>query len=223
MKIACISASNSRLEEEKSTSDKVCKIIKDIILQETNGNIELELISLKNYNIVPCKLCGACYLDGLCVYDDEFNKIMKALENVQGMFMVIPHYSPIPSKLLIIFEKLNEITYAGWINDPNYQSPFNNLPVAIIGHGGMVDNETNIKYYHDNLITPVANTLRALSFKIIQPHDIFPNGLAFGLKDDSCLRKSEKAIFPDIIQDWTFIEERIKPLVIKGIREMKML
>lgn len=220
MRIACVSASNSKLDEDKSTSIRVCKIIKDIILKETKEDIEVEIIALKDYNIKPCILCGACYSNGVCVYDEEFNKLLKALETVQGMFLVVPHYSPIPSKLLMIFEKINEITYAGWINNPEYQSPFNNLQVGIIGHGGMVDNEANIKYYHDNLVTPVANTLKALSFHIVQPNNDYQNGVAFGLKDDSCLKKSGNSIFPDIIQDWEMIEERIKPLIIKGIREM---
>lgn len=35
----------------------------------------------------------------------------------------------------------------GSINNPCYQSPFNNMPVGIIGHGGMVDNEANINFW----------------------------------------------------------------------------
>lgn len=220
VKIACISASNTNLAEEKSTSDRVCNMIKDIILKEAKEDIEVEIIALKDYNIKPCILCGACYSNGLCIYDEEFNTLLKALMTVQGMYLVVPHYSPIPSKLLMIFEKVNEITYAGWINDPGYQSPFNNMRVGIIGHGGMVDNEANIKYYHDNLVTPIANTLKALSFHIVQPNSEYQNGVAFGLKDDTCIKKSENSIFPEIIQDWAMIEERIKPLIIEGIREM---
>lgn len=222
MKIACISASNSKSAEGKSTSIMVCNMIKDMILKETKEDIDVEIIALKDFNIKPCNLCGACYKNGLCIYDGEFNKLLKALETVQGMFLVVPHYSPIPSKLLMIFEKINEIIYAGWINDPGYQSPFNNIPVGIIGHGGMVDNETNIKYYHNNLVTPIANTLKSFSFQIVQPNDEYPNGVSFGLKDDTCLKKSENSIFPDIIQDPVMIEERIKPLIIKGIREMNI-
>jgi multimeric flavodoxin WrbA len=219
MKIACISASNTQLAEGKSTSIKVCHMIKDIA-REVKEDINVDIIALKDYNIKSCILCGACSTTGLCIYDEDFNKLMKALASVQGIFMVIPHYSPIPSKLLMIFEKINEITYAGWIHDPNYQSPFYNLQVGIIGHGGMVDNEANIHYYHDHLVTPAANTLRALSFRIIQPNEVYQNGVCFGLKDDACIQKSESAVFPDIIQDWAMIEERIKPLIIKGLGEI---
>lgn len=164
MKIACISASNTNLAEGESTSIMVCNRIKDIIHTKIQDDIEVEVIALKDYDIKPCILCGACYKNGLCIYDEEFNRLMKILETVQGMFLVVPHYSPIPSKLLMIFEKVNEITYAGWINNQSYQSPFHNIRVGIIGHGGMVENESNLKYYHDYLITPVANTLKSLSF-----------------------------------------------------------
>ncbi len=222
MKIACVSASNSKVAEGKSTSIRVCNMIKDIIHKETKEDIEVEVIALKDYNIKSCILCGACYSNGLCLYDEDFNKLMKALETVQGMFLVVPHYSPIPSKLLMILEKVNEITYSGWLNNPNYQSPFHNLRVGIIGHGGMVDNEANNKYYHDHLITPVANTLKALSFLIVQLNNEYQNGVSFGLKDDTCIKKSENSIFPDIIQDWVMIEERIKPLIILGLREMNI-
>jgi Multimeric flavodoxin WrbA len=221
MKIACISASNNKLAEGKSTSIVVCNIIKDII-KETKEEVEVDVIALKDYDIKPCILCGACNKNGLCIYDEEFNGLLKALETVQGIYLVVPHYSPIPSKLLMLFEKINEITYAGWINNSDYQSPFSNMCVGIIGHGGMVGNEVNIKYYHNELITPIANTLRALSFHILQPDDDFPNGVPFGLKDDTCLEKSENSIFPDIIQDWTMIEERIKPFIIKGLSEMEI-
>jgi len=220
MKIACISASNTQLAEGKSTSIRVCNMIKDIILKESTGDIAVDVFALKDYNIKPCRLCGACSTNGLCIYDEDFNKLMKALETVQGMFLVVPHYSPIPSKLLMIFEKINEITYAGWISNPNYQSPFNNLRVGIIGHGGMVENEANIKYYHDHLVTPVADTLKALSFQVVQPNNEHPNGVSFGLRDDTCIKKSDNAVFPDIIQDWAMIEERIRPFVIKALGEM---
>jgi hypothetical protein len=120
----------------------------------------------------------------------------------------------------MIFEKINEITYAGWLNDPKYLSPFFNKSICIIGHGGMVEGEDTLKYYHDYLITPIANTLKALSFNIVKLNDDFPNGVPFGLKDNSCIVKAENSIFPEIIQDWEKIEERIKPIVINGIKSV---
>lgn len=220
MKIACVSASNTRLSGESSTSVMVCHKIKEMIQRESGEDTAVSILPLRDYDIKPCTLCGACCKSGRCIYDGEFNEILEVLEEVQGIFLVVPHYSPIPAKLLMIFEKINEITYAGWINDPEYQSPFCNKPAAVIGHGGMVDNEENRKYYHDQLVTPVANTLRALSFDVVKLDEEFPNGAVFGLRDDSCLRKTDRMVFPEIVQDWPMIEGRIEPLVANAMKEI---
>jgi hypothetical protein len=55
-----------------------------------------------------------------------------------------------------------------------------------------------------------ANTQKSLSFHIVKPNEEQPNGVVFGLMDDTCLSKVETSIFPDIIQDWSKIEIRIK-------------
>lgn len=213
MKIACISASNTKLIGDKSTSTRVCNLIKETILKDSKENISVEVLPLMDYDIKPCILCGACFKSGSCTQDEEFNRLLSKLLEANGVFLVVPHYSPIPAKLIMVFEKINEILYARWLDDPKYQSPLSNKPVGIIGHGGMAENEKTLRYYHDHLITPVANTLKSLSFNIIKLNESFPNGTAFGLKDNSCLKKVEKSIFPEIIQDWSAIEERIKPLI----------
>jgi multimeric flavodoxin WrbA len=198
---------------DKSASTKVCNLIKDTILTDYKENMSVDVVPLMDYDLKPCILCGACMKTGRCVQDEEFNKLLVTLENADGFFIVVPHYSPIPAKLLMVFEKINEIMYANWLNNPQYQSPLNNKPVGIIGHGGMTESKENLKYYHDNLITPVANTLKALSFRIIKLNETYPNGAPFGLKDDSCLKNVKDNIFPEIIQDWSTIEDRIKPLI----------
>lgn len=221
MKIVCMSAAHTKLAEDKSTSVKVCHVIKDIIDNEVKEDIEVEIVALKDYEMKPCSLCGGCYESGRCVCDDEFNRLLSQIETAQGLFLVVPHYSPIPSKLIMIMEKVNEISYAGWINDENYQSPFFKMPVGVIGHGGMVEDEAILKYYHDHLVTPVANTLKSLSFKVISMDDSFKNGICFGLKDDTCIKKVEDSIFPEIVQDWQKIEDRVRPFVSKAIVEMR--
>jgi hypothetical protein len=119
-------------------------------------------------------------------------------------------------------EKINEILYAGWINDPDYRSPLYNKPVGLIGHGGRVEDEETLRYYHDRLITPVADTLKALSFRIVKFSDAYENGAVFGLKDDTCITTAENAVFPEILQDWAKIHERIEPLIDKVLQEMDM-
>ena len=221
LRIACVSASNTGLPEEKSTSIRVCNKIREMVTDMGMPEAVIEILPLRDYDLKPCTLCGACSKSGECVYDGEFNKVRMALEHAQGIFLVIPHYSPIPSKLLMLLEKINEITYGGWINDPDYQSPFCGKPIGIIGHGGMAESAEVLRYYHDQLVTPVANTLRSLSLRVIGPGGDYPGGAVFGLKDDNCIRKTQQGVFPEIIQDWPVIEERIRPLVNNVIKEIK--
>lgn len=220
MKIKCISASNTKRMGDKSASTNVCQMIKNNISAIHNGIAEVDILPLMDYDLKPCILCGDCSASGHCPYDDAFNKIFDQIVDADGLFFVIPHYSPIPSKLLILFEKINEILYAKWIHDPEYISPLNGKPVGIVGHGGMVETEAVLKYYHEQLVTPVANTLKSLSFKPIPCDDQFPNGAVFGLKDDACIYKVEGKLFPDIRQDWMSIDARIKPLIENFIKEI---
>lgn len=213
MLITCISASNTKIMGENSASTKVCGIIEDIIRKGFKEGIEVNTVSLVNYNFKPCILCGSCGKTNTCVYDVDFNEIYSMMGKSDAIFFVVPHYSPIPSKLIMIFEKINEIMYAGWINDQNFTSPITQKTVGVIGHGGCPENDEILKYYHDNLIAPVARTLKSLSFDVIGVDDEFKYGAAFGLKDKNCYVKVENSVFPEIIQDWELIENRIRPLV----------
>jgi NAD(P)H-dependent FMN reductase len=201
---------------ENSTSTRVGHLIKNIV-QQNNENISVEVLPLLEYDMKACLLCGACSNSSRCIYDEAFNRLLNKIEGVDGIFFIVPHYSTIPAKLIMIFEKLNEIIYAGWIKDPEFKAAWNNMPVAIIGHGGMVETMENLRYYHDQLVTRVADTLRSFSFLPIGLNEEYPNGACFGLSDTSCVRTREDAVYPDIIQDWDKIEPRIKPLVHKMI------
>jgi multimeric flavodoxin WrbA len=213
MKILCISASNTKNMGHNSTSTRVCRVISEIIKKDYDSNTDISIIQLSEYNLTACNLCGNCSTTNKCIYDPSFNHLLDKLSEADCIFWVVPHYSPIPSKLIMIFEKINEISYAAWLNNPEYKTPFYNKITAIIGHGGMVESPNILKYYHDKLITPVADTLTSLSFRVIPANDEFSKGIAFGLMNENCLKKSNENVFPDIVQDFELIRERVKPLI----------
>jgi hypothetical protein len=212
-KLICISASNTRLIGYNSTSVKLGYVIDKIVQKDENNKVEVQVLPLMDYDIKTCILCGLCNRNGRCVYDEEFNRILLRIEEADGIVFIVPHYSPIPSKLIMLFEKLNEIMYSGWLKNPDFKSAWQDMPVSVIGHGGMVETEESLIYYYEQLVTKVADTLRSFSFRVIGVNDQKPNGVCFGLKDDSCLRTREDAVFPDIQQDWEMIEERVEPLI----------
>jgi hypothetical protein len=206
---------------DNSASTKVCSIIKDLVAKNYSTDITVKVVPLMKYDLKPCILCGRCSNSSSCIYDNDFNDIYKELSNSDDIFFVVPHYSPIPSKLLIAFEKLNEFAYAGWLKDKNFSSPLSNIPVGIVGHGGCAESKEVLKNYHDNLVAPIKRTLESLSLDVVGLSEEFPFGAVFGLKDDKCLKESSEAIFPDIIQDYDMIRERIEPLVFKVMNKLK--
>jgi multimeric flavodoxin WrbA len=213
MKVVCISAANTKLMGKNSTSIKVCELIKDIIKKDHRDDAVVDTIALVDYELKPCVLCGNCVHTRACIYDEYFNNVLEQLSKADAVFFVVPHYSPIPSKMVILFEKLNEIAYGSWLNNTGYVLPFGGKPVGIIGHGGMAEKDEVLKYYHDSLITPVANTLKSLSFNVVGLDEVYTNGAPFGLKDENCLKKVDGSIFPEIIQDYDLIKDRIQPMI----------
>jgi len=219
MQITCISASNTVSKKDQSTSTRVCNLIKDQILEE-NEEIKVCIEPLMNYDLKPCILCGKCCDIDKCLYDENFNKLYRLVKSSDAIFFVVPHYSPIPSKLIMIFEKMNEILYANWIKDSTYLSPFKNIPIGIIGHGGMPETKETLDYYHNHLVIPIANTLRSLTFNVIGVDEVYQHGAVFGLKDDHCIKKDANHIFPNIIQDYEMIKKRIEPLVVNVLSKI---
>ncbi len=212
-KLICISASNTRLIGNNSTSVKVGYLIEKITHNQVKDKMEVQVLPLMDYNLKTCILCGCCNSSSQCVYDEDFNHLLKLIEEADGIIFIVPHYSPIPAKLIMLFEKLNEIMYSGWLKNSEFKASWCDTPTAVIAHGGMVETQESLNYYYDQLVTRVADTLRSLAFQIIEANDEHPNGVCFGLRDDNCLRTREGAIFPDILQDWEMIEERVEPLI----------
>ena len=218
-KLICIAASNTRRMGNNSTSVKVGYLIKEIA-QKDNKNIAVQVLPLMDYELKACILCGACNSSGRCSYDEEFNRLLAQMIEADGVVFIVPHYSPIPAKLIMVFEKLNEIIYSGWIKNPEFKTAWHDKPVAVIGHGGMVESKESLTYYYDQLVTKIADTLRSLTFRVIGADDVNKNGVCFGLKDDTCLRTREDSVFPDIVQDWDMIEDRIEPFVQKLVNHI---
>lgn len=212
MNIICLSASNTKLMGENSASTKVCHLIRKMITEKTS-DIDVEVVPLLQYHLTPCTFCGSCSKDGKCPFDKDFNTVYEKIINADAIIIVTPYYSTIPVKLTMILEKMNEIFYAGWLGNNKYIPPIYQKLFGIIGHGGMPENEQSLKYYHSNLITPIANTLRGLGGTIVSVNKDFPNGIAFGLENENCIKNSDTQIFPSITQNYDNIMVSITPLI----------
>ena len=136
MKAICISASNMLNSKNQSTSFIICDTISKILSEK---NIPCKILDLRNYSLSPCIGCGECYDSKRCCRDIAFNEIYSMIAESDFVFFVSPHYAPIPAKLSMLLEKMEEITFLHWWKDNTYKSEMYHLPAGIISHGGGAD------------------------------------------------------------------------------------
>jgi multimeric flavodoxin WrbA len=210
MKIVCISASNIEIARHHSASTRACALIREIILARHPGNIEVQILPLIDFELTPCRMCGLCFESGWCVRDDAYNELFRQLRSADRVFVVCPHYATIPSKLVMLLEKLQELAYLKSCADPDYHFPLAQKPVGIIVHGGQT--EEAVPYFKRALLDPLAYALASAQMQVIGVDEEWPNGVAFGI---SSLHKPDDSIFVEIEHDWEAIRRRIEPLVAK--------
>lgn len=209
MRIVCISASNIKHARTKSTSTKVCELIKEIVFEEPVENVEIKIIRLSDYEFIPCEGCGSCYYENTCPLDNSFSQVYDQLKIADALFVISAHYAPIPSKLSILLEKMEQVIFVRRFHDENIHSPLYRKPVGIIAHGGGTDDI--VKSYENVVINPIANALSwPIEMDIVRGGKDWPSGIAFGIKE---IKRDFSSIFPIQIYDWKKIREEIRPLV----------
>jgi len=209
MKFVCISAANIEVARNHSASVRTCQLAGAILEFECPG-ASVEVVPLIDYDMKPCRMCGECVEKMLCTRDAAFNRVFKKMQSAQGLLVVVPHYAPLPSKLMILLEKMQEIAYLGWCADEkNFRFPLAGVPLAVIGHGGQTGAEA-LEYYQRALVEPVARAFAGCGLSVVSGGDGMPYGVSFGIQS---LTKRPDSIFVDIQHDWAGIRGRIMPLV----------
>ncbi|MGM0641114.1 MAG: flavodoxin family protein [Thermotogota bacterium] len=203
----CISTSNVNHKKNDSASTKTCEIIKDLVEDKEN---KVNIIKLVEHKLKPCKFCGSCVKDGKCIKKDDFNDIFSKMKKADIIYFVVPHYSIIPAKMTMIFEKINELLYTSWIKDPNFNWVLKDKKAFIIAHGG-----TNIeempeaeKLYEKNIIEPMKFLLKSFGMNVLKNGDT--DGYIFGVEK---MKEKNKALFPDMIHDWDKIKKDLKEIL----------
>lgn len=209
MKITCISAANIEVARDRSASVRACELVRDLVLAE-HPQADVEIVPLIDYEMKSCRMCGQCQESQRCARDAAFNQVFEKLIAADAVFVVFPHYAPLPSKLMILFEKMEEIAFLSWCADDRYRFPLSNKPAGVIGHGGQQATDEVLAYYQRALVEPVAQALGSLSMKVVGVGKECPNGVAFGIRS---IQKPADSIFVEIQHDWEDVRQRITPLV----------
>ena len=209
MRVACISAANIEVARDHSASLRACELVRDLLGEEC-PDAAVEIVPLIDYEMKSCRMCGQCLATQRCARDDAFNQVFEKMIAADGIFVVVPHYAPLPSKLMILFEKMEEIAFLNWSANGNYRFPLYQKPAGVIGHGGQPATEAVLAYYQRSLVEPVSMALSSVSMRVIGAGAKQPTGVSFGIRS---ITKRDDSIFVDIQHDWDEVRQRIAPLV----------
>ena len=205
MKITCISASNmANQSTAQGTSYALCKVVLDEI-KRIWENSQGSIIELKGKTIHPCEGCGECYHSHRCIFKDDFNSIYTKIIISDIVFIISPHYAPIPAKLSALLEKMEQIAFLHWGKDNTYRSE-----VYIISHGG--GEAWALQDYKRMVNDTIANALETIQMKIVPFKEEWNTGISLPVKR-AIFR--EDSIFPAQEYDWDSITEKIAEYIRK--------
>ncbi len=209
MKITCISAANIETARGHSASVRACEVVRELVLVE-HPAADVEIVPLIDYEMKPCRMCGECLGSERCARDEAFNQVFEKMIAADAVFVVVPHYAPLPSKLMMLTEKMEEIAFLHWCDNNSYRFPLSGKPAGVLGHGGQVTTDGVVEYYKRAIVEPVAMALGAVSMKIISGDQPGSKGAAFGIQN---LTLPAGSVFCDITYNWDDVRRRIAPLV----------
>ena len=204
MRILCISASNILHSKENSISLMLCNKIAEFLNRK---EIQCETIDLRDYTLHPCIGCGKCFSSKRCCADSDFNKIYDKIVRSNGIFFVSPHYAPIPAKLSMVLEKMEQITFLHWWKDNAYKSELYGLPAGIISHGGGSD--WALKSYKAMVNDTIANALDTIQCRVVPYNEEWNTGISIPVQ--RVMEDSD--IFPIQEYDWPMVDQKIKDYI----------
>ena len=216
MNLVCISASNIAHQNSKgSTSYKICQMIASETARILH-RIRSSIIELKSLTIHPCIGCGKCFDIHRCAYNDDFNQVYTEIISADIIFIVSPHYAPIPAKLAALLEKMEQITFLHWGKDNSYKSEVFGKMTGVISHGG--GGEWALKSYKHMVNDTIANALETIQMKLVPFNDEWNTGLSLPV---SKVVFQDNNVFPLQEYDWDLIADRIRAYVDKIIMMSK--
>lgn len=211
MTAVCIAASNMILSGQDSTSLRICHRVACMLAGQ---EIESEIIDLREMGLSPCVGCGGCFDSRRCCRDTAFNEIYDRLAKADGLFIISPHYAPIPAKLCMLLEKMEEITFLHWWKDQSYRSELHGLPVGIISHGGA--GQWALPSYRAMVNDTIANALDTIQCAVVAGGEAWPTGISLPVREVA----ETDGVFPVQEYDWTAIDRQLADYVRSVARRM---
>ncbi len=170
----CISAAGRMASDELEISRWICEVVSDALAEE---EISCNILELKKFELLPCMGCGRCSDIRRCSRDKDFNRIYEEILGAEYLFWVSPRYAPIPAKLCMLLEKMQQTTILHFQRDKTYQSELHGKLAGIISYGeGGSAGERNHKLMVNDTI---ARTLLDLQLKVVPYNSKWDTGIFF--------------------------------------------
>lgn len=211
MKVLCMSASNILHSKEDSISKILCSKISEILSEK---EVMCEIVDLRDFLLQPCIGCGKCFESKRCCNDTDFNIIYEKVIESGAIFFVSPHYAPIPAKLSMILEKMEEITFLHWWKDNKYKSEIYGMPAGIISHGGGSD--WALKSYKAMVNDTIANALDTIQCKTVPYNAEWNTGISLPVQKIL----EEEGIFPIQKYDWNLLTQKLRNYIELVLKEV---
>jgi len=138
------------------------------ILDNIDANVQI--LQLSDKEIQFCTLCEKCINDD-CALQDDFNEILHAMKEADGLVFVVPKYLFHASKFLAFLERLATVThmrqYQGYKTGPRMDYKlFSGKPFCMLNTSGTGKTETET-------VRVTTEYLQGLGLTLIQ-HDLAP-------------------------------------------------
>jgi multimeric flavodoxin WrbA len=128
--------------------DGTCDQIEIEIKKLTTKN-KYNFIKMSDVKIEACIACTQCSKTGQCVLppnsNDMFQNILERLKIADTILVITPIYSPYPSKLVALMERLLSVSYFGY-EFGKIERPLKNKKAAIFCYGSTkIEDEKQLK------------------------------------------------------------------------------
>lgn len=176
MSIAILSASQYSGSGTDSISLRAAGLLKDR-LEQLKPGCSPDIIDMRLYGMQSCIMCGDCAVHPRCSRDAPFNDLLDRLRDCDELAVIVPIYAGLPSRLVIIMEKLQEMFWLRYARSADTTEITKIRRVGICAHGGQTDDFED--HYRQNIIIPLTSCCNALGMRVL--NDSQEAAICFGV------------------------------------------
>lgn len=196
-KAICISASNIVKNQKQSTSYYISEIIMEVLSEK---NISCEILDLREFCLTPCTGCDQCLMDRRCGQDAWFNRIYEKVSGTDYLFFISPHCAPIPAKLSMLLEKMENMVSVHLLKGHTRQPKADSLLAGIISYGevgGEVSKDQTSTVLQEKLLRYktmvndiIAGALNRINLRTVPYNSKWNTGIVLPIGNDFQRRES---------------------------------